>query len=74
MQKPVEDDEGIEDSTDSGSDSESDTDRTDDDTQYASVRGCVVKSPISVFIDPSVFIVSQLSQYCYFLIVVVILL
>ena len=38
MQKSAEDDEGSEDSTDWGSDSESDTDSSDDETQYASVR------------------------------------
>ncbi|KDR11509.1 hypothetical protein L798_14577, partial [Zootermopsis nevadensis] len=38
IKKPVEDDEGSEDSTDWGSDSESDTDSSDDDTQYASIR------------------------------------
>ncbi|XP_069683737.1 eukaryotic translation initiation factor 3 subunit C [Periplaneta americana] len=36
--KPVEDDEGSEDSTDWGSDSGSDTDSSDDETMYASIR------------------------------------
>ena len=38
FQKPIEEDEGSDDSTDWGSDSESDTDSSDDDTRYASLR------------------------------------
>lgn len=50
MQKPAEDDEGSEDSTDWGTDSESDTDSSDDEAQYASIRERFLKRSVLVLL------------------------